>query len=121
MRRAEHLRRQAAGPRLEGRSFVAAAALLTCLGCRALRCARAPRQAGLTSKIKGKGLQYRGQCDKETGKRLYHKFVGLLRSMSADLVVRYAVLWPCPRRHGTSPRRRGVLSYTVCAVVCKRV
>jgi len=42
--------------------------------------------AGLTSKIKGKGLQYRGQCDKETGKRLYHKFVGLLRSMSADLV-----------------------------------
>ena len=42
--------------------------------------------AGLTSKIKGKHLQYRGQADKDTGKKLYHKFVTLMRSLGSDLV-----------------------------------
>jgi len=33
--------------------------------------------AGLISKVKGKGLQYRGQCDKDESKQLYTRFVRL--------------------------------------------
>ena len=65
--------------------------------------------AGLISKVKGKGLQYRGQCDKDESKQLYTHFVGAAAHATRPLYMLPIILMLTCVRVCFSPPKKNIM------------